>query len=79
MVLWVIRSEEERYFYGNALERLVVIYYSLGMTLIYSIIIWCVCRYFLHGWGGLVKMIGTGTSQKMEPSWTHYLTFGSVE
>jgi OPA family glycerol-3-phosphate transporter-like MFS transporter len=33
--------------------------FSLGYDLIYFIIIWCVCRYFLSmGWGGLVKMIG---------------------
>ncbi len=33
--------------------------FSLGSNLIYFIIIWCVCRYFLSmGWGGLTKMIG---------------------
>ncbi len=33
--------------------------FTLGSTLPYFIIIWCICRYFLSmGWGGLVKMIG---------------------
>jgi sugar phosphate permease len=34
--------------------------FSLGSNLIYFIITWCVCRYFLSmGWGGLTKMIGS--------------------
>ncbi len=33
--------------------------FSIGSHLVYFIIIWCVCRYFLSmGWGGLTKMIG---------------------
>ena len=33
--------------------------FSLGSNLIYFIVIWCICRYFLSmGWGGLTKMIG---------------------
>ncbi len=33
--------------------------FSIGSNLVYFIIIWCVCRYFLSmGWGGLTKMIG---------------------
>lgn len=33
--------------------------FSIGSNLIYFIIVWCVCRYFLSmGWGGLTKMIG---------------------
>jgi sugar phosphate permease len=33
--------------------------FSQGSTLVYFIIIWCVCRYFLSmGWGGLAKVIG---------------------
>lgn len=33
--------------------------FSLGSNLIYFIVIWCICRYFLSmGWGGLAKMIG---------------------
>lgn len=33
--------------------------FSLGSNLIFFIVTWCVCRYFLSmGWGGLTKMIG---------------------
>lgn len=33
--------------------------FSLGSSLIFFIIAWCICRYFLSmGWGGLTKMIG---------------------
>jgi len=33
--------------------------FTLGHSLIFFIITWCVCRYFLSmGWGGLTKMIG---------------------
>jgi len=33
--------------------------FAAGSTLIFFIIVWCVCRYFLAmGWGGLAKMIG---------------------
>jgi OPA family glycerol-3-phosphate transporter-like MFS transporter len=33
--------------------------FSFGSELIYFILTWCVCRYFLSmGWGGLSKMIG---------------------
>ena len=33
--------------------------FSFGSNLIYFIVVWCVCRYFLSmGWGGLAKMIG---------------------
>lgn len=35
------------------------ILFSQGSNLIYFIVIWCICRYFLSmGWGGLIKMIG---------------------
>ncbi len=33
--------------------------FSQGSSLVYFIVVWCVCRYFLSmGWGGLTKMIG---------------------
>lgn len=33
--------------------------FSFGSSLVFFIIVWCVCRYFLSmGWGGLTKMIG---------------------
>ena len=33
--------------------------FSIGSHLIYFILVWCLCRYFLSmGWGGLTKMIG---------------------
>lgn len=35
------------------------IIFAQGSTLVYFIVVWCICRYFLSmGWGGLVKMIG---------------------
>lgn len=33
--------------------------FASGSSLIYFIVIWCICRYFLSmGWGGLAKVIG---------------------
>ena len=33
--------------------------FSQGSNIVYFIVIWCICRYFLSmGWGGLTKMIG---------------------
>ncbi|MEX0799384.1 MAG: MFS transporter, partial [Bacteriovoracaceae bacterium] len=33
--------------------------FAAGSSLIYFIVVWCVCRYFLSmGWGGLIKIIG---------------------
>lgn len=33
--------------------------FALGSNLIYFIVVWCICRYFLSmGWGGLAKVIG---------------------
>ncbi len=33
--------------------------FALGTHLIYFIVVWCICRFFLSmGWGGLTKMIG---------------------
>ncbi|MEO5668700.1 MAG: MFS transporter [Bdellovibrionota bacterium] len=33
--------------------------FAQGSTLIYFIVVWCLCRFFLSmGWGGLTKMIG---------------------
>ncbi|PIQ23989.1 hypothetical protein COW36_05580 [bacterium (Candidatus Blackallbacteria) CG17_big_fil_post_rev_8_21_14_2_50_48_46] len=33
--------------------------FAFGSTLIYFIVIWCICRYFLSmGWGGIAKTIG---------------------
>ena len=33
--------------------------FAMGSSLIYFVVIWCVCRYFLSmGWGGLAKVIG---------------------
>ena len=39
--------------------------FSFGSNLIYFIVIWCVCRFFLSmGWGGLTKMIGNWYEQE---------------
>jgi OPA family glycerol-3-phosphate transporter-like MFS transporter len=33
--------------------------FSMGSSLLYFIVVWCICRYFLSmGWGGLAKIIG---------------------
>lgn len=33
--------------------------FTMGTSLVFFIVVWCICRYFLSmGWGGLIKMIG---------------------